>query len=95
MKKIIPVLLALSLASCASHPVQKPGGKLAEPKYVNLMDSNNKLVASVDTNNGHVQYYESPERAFEVLFASYIAYVNQQTKPAALPPIAPKPKVKK
>lgn len=81
MKKLIPMLLVL--ASCASQPVIINND--SKPTWVNLFDSENKIAAAVDTKTNEVQYYQSPEKAFNALYAAYVSLVKKVQEASAPP----------
>lgn len=88
MKKYLFVMVLL-VAGCASKaPVGNRGSK-----YANVLDTDNRITADVNTTTGDVMYYQSPEKAFEALFHAYVSYKNQVD--AAMAQSQPKPEVKK
>jgi len=76
MKKLL--IMALVTFACCTHAADKTEPpKPQDPKYINVTDSENKIVAEVERATGKVKYYQSAEKAFEALFAVHMNLVSK------------------
>jgi hypothetical protein len=79
--------LILALALCVTLSCARAEDKPKTPdQWFNITDEGNKIVAAVNmSKNNEVTYYESKEKAFDVLFKGHLQYrkaCEEALKPA-------------
>ena len=86
----------LVLIGCSATPTQHA----ANPKdqWINVTNAQNKVVAGVNLADGKIEYYTTPQEAFEVMFGAYKHLIDESQaaqKKAEAAKVDPKKEKKK
>lgn len=89
--KLVLVVTFLTLFGFAAD---KP---MVGPRYRHIMDSDGKLLATIDGKDGSIDYKEDPKKVVEFLVKAIeqIAQAQQQAQAAAIAPKTPEKKSEK
>lgn len=90
MKYFISLTMGVVLSACATVANVIPKDHQL-PNWIHVFDSENRIAASVNSENGKVVYYQSEDVAFKSLFAAMLQQAKAQQ--AAQAAKAPAPKV--
>lgn len=96
MKHLTSLSVALILSACATVANVIPKDHQA-PNWIHIFDAENRIAASVNSENSKVVYYQSEDVAFKSLFAAMLNQAKAQQAAAgakAPAPVAEKPKKK-